>query len=189
MERKYVKFISEMLIEYPPINKGEILNYNLDIDCLIKDGYKELIEAEKDPTKVYSITYIEKKGKIIEVATEINSNLDELKATKIYENNTKRNEALLKGVEYRNVLFDSDIDQKINLLITVSTMSDDEIITWFGMDNKALECTKEDLVNISSLITQLHSFCWTKNAELKNAIQEAESKEKLDEIIIDYSME
>ena len=96
---------------------------------------------------------------------------------------------MYRGVEYQGILFDSDVDQKVNLLATVSMLPEGGTITWFGMNNEALECTKEDLINIGSLIIQLHSFCWTKNAELKNAIQEAESKEELDEIVIDYSME
>lgn len=189
MEKKYVKFISELMIEYPPINKGKILNYDLDIEQLIRDGYKELVEAQKDPTKEYNITYIEEEDKVIEVATEIVPTLDDLKANKIHENDTKRDEALYRGVEYQGILFDSDVDQKVNLLATVSMLPEGGTITWFGMNNEALECTKEDLINIGSLIIQLHSFCWTKNAELKNAIQEAESKEELDEIVIDYSME
>lgn len=188
MEKKYVKFISEVSVEYPPINKGETLNYNLDTEQLIKDGYKELIEVQKDPAKTYSITYTEKKDKIIEVATEVVSTLDDLKADKIYENNTKRDEALYSGVIYREILFDSDVDQKVNLLATISTMPDDGTTTWFGMNNEALECTKEDLTNIGSLIVQLHSFCWTKNAELKNAIQKAKSTEELNNVTINYVM-
>lgn len=189
MEKSYVKYISETTIEYPPINKGEALNYNLDIEQLIADGYKEFIEAEKDPTKVYEITYTEEADKVIEVATEIVPTLEELKADKVCENDELRDRALYQGVEYQEILFDSDVDQKVNLLATISTMPDDGTITWFGMNNRALECTKEDLINIGSLIIQLHSFCWAKNAEIKGAIEEAESKEALDEIIIDYTME
>lgn len=184
----YVKFISETTIEYPPINKGETLNYNLDVEQLIADGYKEFVEAQKNPDKIYEITYTEEADKVIEVATEISNEIEELKASKIYENDSKRNEALYRGVEYRGILFDSDIDQKINLLTNISTMSDEETINWFGMNNEPLKCTKEDLKNINSLVVQLHSFCWARNAELKSVIQEAKTKKALNKIVIDYTI-
>ena len=68
---KYVKLISETQIEYPPKNKGSIINYDIDIPQLIFDGYKELIEAQKEEGKAYTITYTESENKIIENAVEI----------------------------------------------------------------------------------------------------------------------
>lgn len=115
--------------------------------------------------------------------------VEQAKETKIQANDTARDEALLQGVIYKDVLFDSDTDQKINLLAIVSTMSDEDVITWFGMDNVPLECTKLDLINIGGLITALHSFCWNKNAEIKEAINNATTIEEVDAIVIDYLQE
>lgn len=112
--------------------------------------------------------------------------LNKAKQVKIQENDTARDEALNQGVTYKDILFDSDTDQKVNLLATVSMMSDDDVITWYGKDNQPLVCTKQDLLNIGGLITQLHSFCWTKNAEIKSEISEATTSEELDNIEIDY---
>ena len=113
--------------------------------------------------------------------------LTRAKNEKILENDTKRDIALNKGVEYKNILFDSDTDQKVNLLAIVSTMQDEDIITWFGNDNQPLECNKQDLINIGSLITKLHSFCWNKNAEIKEQIYMAEAIEEVEGIEIEYS--
>ena len=110
----------------------------------------------------------------------------EAKEQKIQENDIRRDEALNQGVTYKNVLFDSDTDQKVNLLAIVSTMSDDDTIIWFGMDNQPLECTKQDLINIGGLITQLHNFCWNKNALIKVEINNAQAAEEVEEIEIDY---
>ena len=115
--------------------------------------------------------------------------IEQAKEAKVQANDVARDEALLQGVVYKDVLFDSDTDQKINLLAIVSTMGDEDTITWFGMDNVPLECTKEDLINIGGLITALHSFCWNKNAEIKLAIQEAETIEEVEAIEIDYIQE
>lgn len=108
------------------------------------------------------------------------------KQNKIAENDEIRDTALLSGVLYQNVLFDSDTDQKVNLLATVNMMSDEDTITWYGMDNQGLLCTKTDLMAIGGLITELHSFCWNMNAYIKGQINNAETMAELDEIEISY---
>lgn len=115
--------------------------------------------------------------------------LADAKQVKVSENDTARDEALNGGVTYKGVLFDSDTDQKVNLLATVGSMSDEATVVWFGMDNTPLVCTKEDLTNIGGLITQLHTFCWTKNAEIKAEIGYASTIEEVEAIEIDYTME
>ena len=115
--------------------------------------------------------------------------VEQAKEQKIIDNDTARDEALNQGVVYKDVLFDSDTDQKINLLATVSTMRDEDTIIWFGMDNTPLECNKQDLINIGGLITQLHEFCWTKNAEIKSAIENAQTIEDVNEIEVNYVAE
>jgi hypothetical protein len=188
---KYAKLINENQIEYPPKNKGNIINYNLNIGALKADGYKEFIEAKKEIGKSYNITYFETETQIIEQAIEIipapEELLEEAKALKIQENDTARDEALISGVVYKEVLFDSDTDQKANILGAVLQMSDTSTIEWFGMNNYSLACTKEDLLNIGGLITQLHSYCWTENARIKNAINEAQTIEEVNSIVIDYN--
>lgn len=132
--------------------------------------------------------------------------LNDAKQAKIQENDLKRDEALNQGVEYKGVLFDSDTDQKVNLLAIVSTMEEQsallegevsaiadeggslKTIIWYGKDNQPLECSKEDLINIGGLITQLHTFCWNKNAQIKALINEAQTIEEVEAIVIDYIM-
>lgn len=118
-----------------------------------------------------------------------NKKLQQAKDEKIALNDSLRDEALNQGVLYNSVLFDSDTDQKVNLLATVETMPDDKTVVWFGKDNQPLTCTKEDLFNIGGLITQLHSFCWNKNALIKDEINNAQSIAELEEIEIDYERE
>ena len=114
--------------------------------------------------------------------------VSQAKENKIKENDTARDNALLQGVEYKGVLFDSDTDQKIKLLAIVSTMDDTDTIIWFGMNNVPLECNKEDLTNIGGLIAQLHTFCWNKNAEIKSEINEAQTVDEVNSIEINYNM-
>lgn len=188
---KYVKFISETQIEFPPKNKGNIINYDLDVEKLIEDGYKEFVPATKEIGKSYNITYTETETQVFEVATEIVPDPEEVlkqaKQVKIDENNNKRDIALNQGVTYQNILFDSDTDQKANLIAVVMSIDDVSTVEWYGMNNDFLTCTKQDLINIGGLITQLHTFCWTTNATIKNAINEAETVEQVEAIEIDYN--
>lgn len=108
------------------------------------------------------------------------------KQQRIAENDELRDITLSSGVTYQNVLFDSDTDQKINLLATVGMMSDTDTVVWYGMDNKGLLCTKADLLAIGQLITELHSFCWNNNAYIKEQIENAKSIEEVENIEINY---
>ena len=108
------------------------------------------------------------------------------KVNKINKNDINRDKKLLSGVVYSDVLFDSDNEQKINLLAKYFKMSDTDTVTWYGMDNQPLLCTKNDLMAIGQLIEKLHTYCWTRNAEIKQQIEQAQTLEELDEIDISY---
>ena len=112
--------------------------------------------------------------------------LQQYKQNKISENDRLRDEKLLEGVTYNNVLFDSDTDQKTNLLATYQMLSDEDTITWYGKDNKALLCTKRDLLAIGKLIVLLHSYCWNMNASIKEQIENAGTLEELLKIEVVY---
>ena len=164
-------------------NNKELLDwsdYKYGQDCL-ETNLITREEFNKNPQKI-----IIQNGEIILNPEWKDIELQKFKEAKIEENDFKRDIALNQGVLYKNILFDSDTDQKVNLLAIVSTMGDEETITWFGKNNDALECTKEDLINIGSLITQLHSYCWGKNAEIKEAINEAKTIEEVEWIAINY---
>jgi len=148
--------------------------------CMPQYADLEIQETEEGYTIVnYQLISIDKAE---------NLELIKAKENKIQVNDKLRDEAINGGVTYKNILFDSDTDQKVNLLAMVSAMSDEDTITWFGKDNQPLDCTKEDLLNIGGLITQLHSFCWNKNAQIKYLIDVAETLEELEEINIDYTL-
>ena len=62
----YIKLI-DGIIQEAPKNKDNIINYNLDIEQMILDGYKLFVPAEIPQTnRIYHIEYIETKDEIIE---------------------------------------------------------------------------------------------------------------------------
>lgn len=129
---------------------------------------------------------------IIEGYTELSEEeiiqyeLQRAKDIKIAENDRIRDEVLNQGVVYNNVLFDSDTDQKVNLLATYGTMTDDSTTVWYGKDNQGLLCTKNDLWAIGNLITKLHSYCWENNAYIKGQIAEAKTLDEVNAIDVSY---
>lgn len=130
--------------------------------------------------------YIYENGKVV-INPEYSAIELRNKKEKIVEKNDRlRDEKLFEGVTYNNVLFDSDTDQKTNLLATYQMLSDEDTITWYGKDNKALLCTKQDLLAIGKLIVQLHSYCWNMNAYIKEQIENAETLEELLKIEVVY---
>ena len=116
--------------------------------------------------------------------------LNEAKEAKLKENEEKRDAFLVSGVLYKNILWDSDLEQKFNISVQVNSMGDEETITWVAMDGvTSLECTKADLLNIGALLTQMTAYVWQlKNPEIKTAIQEAKTVEEVEAISIDYSL-
>lgn len=69
--QKYAKLISETQIEFAPKNKGSIINYNLNIEQMTKDGYKPFVESEKELNKSYEYSYEETENEIKEIVKEI----------------------------------------------------------------------------------------------------------------------
>lgn len=165
LERYFMKFITKINKPYTDIQRA---------DFIVENNHLKGYEIKETETALEAWGMDEK------------DLLEQAKITKTQNNDLLRDEALNSGVVYKEVLFDSDTDQKVNLLTMVSTMQDTDTIEWFGMNNYSLICTKQDLLNIGGLITQLHSFCWTKNAEIKEQIKEAKTIEEVENIEVNY---
>lgn len=66
---QYVKLVDGKPVE-PPINKDNIINYNMNIEALIADGYKILVPAEvpgSEEIRMYHFEYEEKAETIDEI--------------------------------------------------------------------------------------------------------------------------
>ena len=122
-------------------------------------------------------------------ADYIAEQLAKAKADKLQENTTKRDARLIAGVSYKDILFDSDQDQKINLSAIASTMSDTDTITWYGKDGvSSLSCTKTDIEAIGKLIIALTQNVWGNlNPTYIDKINACKTIEELNEIEIDYA--
>ena len=64
---KYAKLIEDR-IEFAPKNKGSILNYDLNVDLMLQDGYKPFVEVERPTTiRFYHIEYTESTDAVLEI--------------------------------------------------------------------------------------------------------------------------
>lgn len=146
----------------------------------------------------FIVTYNHQQGYEIKETTtaleawglDSNELLTQAKTAKLGENETVREQFLVSGVEYKDILWDSDIEQKLNISIQVSQMSDEDTIDWVAMDGiTSLECTKEDLLNIGALLTQMTAYVWQyKNPTIKIMINNAQTIEEVNAIQIVYDM-
>lgn len=193
---KYVKFIDTTTIQEAPkvfiTEEGNtICNFNLNPDIMLQHNFKPLVEAKKDSEKRYAITYKEQKTQIKEIAVETVQDPQEVlakaKEDKLQLNDTNRDTCLNQGIIYKDILFDSDESQKVNLIAMYNILGEEDTITWFGMHNQPLKCTRTDLLNIGSLIIDLHTYCWTQNATIKMQIDEASTLEELEAIDVTYN--
>ncbi|OLA94527.1 MAG: hypothetical protein BHW64_03290 [Candidatus Melainabacteria bacterium LEY3_CP_29_8] len=162
-----------------------IVNYNHN------NGYQihEIMEENKIWALLPNEIWDEGQNGPIVDSTYEQRMLDQAKNNKLAENIKKRDERLNAGIMYKNILFDSDTDQKVNLIAMASFMSDDDTIIWLGKDNQPLNCTKEDLLNIGNLIVQLTSAIWGSNGLNQyyiSAINDCTTIVQVNNIVIDY---
>jgi len=194
---KYVKFISTKCIEFPPYEKDGVLNYDKDIEALKRDGYKELREIERPVTdRLYEINYQENSKTINELLVWLETEeaynarkLNQKKEEKFKENEIKRDTFLSTVVYYKELTWDSDIDQKINLEYAIQNYS--EPIRWFASDGMSnILATKEDLQAILGLLVEKTTYVWQiKNPEIKTAITNAKTIEEVNAIVIFYEVD
>lgn len=153
------------------------------VKCLNTDCVN--IEVSKD---IYDNLdcYVYDNGEIVENPCYKQIQLELKKQELILLNDIERDKKLEEGIIYNNILFDSDTDQKVNLLAMYNTMNEADTIQWYGLDNQGLLCTKSDLFEIGKLITELHCYCWNNNAYIKEQIANAETMEDLEKISVKY---
>lgn len=122
----------------------------------------------------------------------ISALLEKAKQAKHDENKRKRDEFLNSGVLYKGVKFDSDTDSKVNIMGALSSLPDDAVVGWNSMDNETVILTKAELNELGNLLVELTSKVWGENGlnvQFINAINEAQTLEELNAVVIDYTNE
>lgn len=204
MTNKYVKLVDNV-IEYAPINKGSILNYNTCVELLKQDGYKLFIPVERPQTHLpYSVKLKETEDTIEEeiVYNETEEEYNErlfnmLKIEKQAENTRKAKKAVEDGyVEFKGALFETntqtatDLDKERQLCIINGETSSQ----WLSMDDKIVTLDinteseqEDDFVKIGFLVKAFKNNVWiNKYLIYKQQIESAETLEEIQGLVINY---
>lgn len=161
------------------------------VNFIVENNHNNGLRIEETETALYALKDCEilQNDEIIDISNDPMAieQIQKAKEIRLSENQTKRDVKLLSGVTYKNILFDSDTDQKSNLMFAVASMDDTETITWYGMNNDSLECKKSDLLAIGQLIQELTSYVWgDRNPQYVSAINNAATIDELNAINIEY---
>jgi hypothetical protein len=200
MTKQYAKLISETQVEFPPKNKGPIINYNLNEELLKADGYKLFIPAEKEIGKSYTITYNETATKIIEVATEIPQPTPEERLAQAKKR--KYQEALEKANDYldNEAMFELEENvhieatkENMNTMATAAIAIEKGLISvqpWTSKEDTLIELNEEECLSVSIGIGEIQSRIWNNQfLSYKTQIDSAKTIEEVEAILILYSNE
>lgn len=143
----YAKLLNNNFLEYPPQNKGSILNYNLDTETLLKDGYKPVIFIKK-PTddRMFEILYQENLENIVEVINYLESE-DEYQKRKTNEELQLNIDLLISNIQ--------DLDfKRIRALCEPSIKDDETGETWLDYYNAQISDLRNQLQDLQKRIIQ-----------------------------------
>lgn len=199
--KKYAKLINETAIEFAPKNKGSIINYNLNIEAMMVDGYKPFIPAEKEIGKAYNITYKETADAIEEIAEEIPQPTPEELLEQAKKEKSK--EASLKAFEYiqsGKALFEFELDKHIEatdgniakmtayaLAYIAGQLAPDDTVVWNTDESETVELTQADVSQILNGLGAIQADIWTiRYPEYLSQIALAETIDEVNAIIIEY---
>ena len=138
---EYAKLVNGEL-EYAPTNKCSICNYNLAIDLILEDGYKQVIRSElpKDEDRPYNLIYSETDDKIFE-------NIEYLESEEQYQERLKNQEIENSILELK---FKIDVldTKRIRAICEPEVMDEKTGETWLEYYNSqiiALRLQKQEL--------------------------------------------
>lgn len=197
---RYAKLI-EGSVEFAPKNKGSIINYDLDVEAMIADGYKLFIPAEIPITnRMYHYEYVENTDNITEVVvydeTQEEADARELKNAK----ETKYSEALIKAndfaingsVEYKNCEFEMSTSNRNNLRDTEEALRElgQQTTIWNDKNDVLVELTVDELkyIRLNLILARIQQLWIVQYPHYKDLIEEASTVEQVNNIDIDYSV-
>lgn len=119
-------------------------------------------------------------------------NLAKHKEAKFTENLTKANAAINDGyVVFKDAQFETNAQTVGDLTATMLMMQIGEIESWswLSRDDKVVELSIADFITLGNLIAAYKNVVWNeKYITYKAAIEKAKTAEKVDKIVIDYSI-
>lgn len=184
----YVKYIDENTIEFAPLNKDGIFNYNIDIDRMEADGYLPLYDTPMPlDNKEYEFIYIKEDDKVIKGWKEIEVPLDILKSQKkAWIKSTF--DSFYNSYGYCMSSLGFEIDATLRSKSDVQGLIDigEEPITFRDWNNEYhTDLTLADMEILKLDISKYGRDLYAKKWELEKAVEEAQTPEELEQIVWD----
>ena len=134
----YAKLKNKYQLEFAPNYKDGIFNYDLDIENLINDGYKPVIEAEKPITsRKFEINYVENEDNICESIVYLETEEEYL--------NRKNNEIIQLDIDLLNSQI-NELDLKRIRAVCEPSIKDEETgETWLDYYNNLVIAIREQI--------------------------------------------
>ena len=196
--KQFAKYISQTEIEFPPVNKGSISNYNIAEDLLIADGYKEYIPYGPYPEDgLYTITYLELDDRIEEIVTPPTpeERLALAKEEKRKEINEKcdyarENRSFYIELHGQKCEFDTNHTTQSDLqAAALVTSTGATYPNWVTNNWVVLELTAADIQAIFEKFFSYVSPLYSKQMAYTVALEEATTIEEVKAIEVDYYIE
>lgn len=142
--KKYAKLINGN-VEFAPQNKGSIMNYNLDEDLMLADGYKPLLEEEIPNTnRKFEFLYEENEENIIKSIRYLESEETYISRTQFED--LERSRLLIK-----EKIKQTDL-KRIRALCEPSIKDETTGETWLEYYTKQILQYREELNNLNTLL-------------------------------------
>ena len=161
---KYAK-LTEGILEFAPQNKGAIINYNVNVELMVKDGYKEFLPVPRpeQTNRKYHIEYVESNSSIEEmiVFDETQEQADEREAREREEEfKTKFFNIVGYGWYRKQPKGYQSAVESMNVLFNIANVSDGiqaGLIIFYQQPDftKPEECTEEWLVRHQNKLTAM----------------------------------
>lgn len=209
MTNRYAKYISETQIEFPPVNKDNIINYYLDVEELTKDGYKELEECPIPETDRYFEIRYRDEDKIrqyivwLETKAEYDARkLQEAKKVKKAESDEKRSQiraikAQFSATESGYLLRATPVGDIMTVVMGIALpamMAQQPIpagsMRYYNAEGQSFPIPQIEAAFVPTfyqLFVQSIATVDTYSANIDRQISEATTIEEVEAIVIDYN--
>ena len=142
----YVRLKNEYELEYPPKNKGTVINYNLNEELLLNDGYKPLLTIEKpNNDRLYEIKHEESENNIQEV-------INYLESEEEYENR-KKEENIQSQINVINIQINELDLKRIRAVCEPSIKDETTGETWLEYYNAQVLDLRNQISTLRERIT------------------------------------
>ena len=171
MADRYAK-LQDGIIEFAPKNKGAILNYNLDIDQMLADGYKlfKPCELPEETNRAYHVEYTETDSSVIEsiVFDETQEEADERERQ---AEEDRVNRLTMTALDFLNVLYSFGLTrQQVRDYLDANPELDDQLKycqnVWCGVVKQLCPLKVANVTITAAMIEQ--AFKEKHGLELEN---------------------